>query len=161
MKAPAPKIKKIIFAYRGSKVPTMYTPYIDTYTKHQAKMDKLKEYVVENVKSSANTYKFDTNFDKNRLVVTRLAYEDGFSLKMKTSDGKTEKVKVFNAQGGFVSFVSGTGACHYTLTYYTPYLQLGALISAFSVFTYVGTLYAYVYLDMRKRNREELFMFAK
>ena len=158
---PAPRIKRVILATRGSKVQSSYSVYIDTYAKHKAKMDKLKEYQVSDVKSSANTYKFKTNFDKNRLVVTRLAYEDGFKLKMKTPDGKKQDVKVFNGQGGFVSFVSGVGDCSYTLEFYTPYLALGSYISAVGSFFYLTSFVAYFYFELRREEKEGLLLFAK
>ena len=156
---PAPKIKKIILATRGGKVQSSYSVYIDTYTKHKAKMDKLKQYVVTDVKSSANTYKFKTNFDKNRVVVTRLAYEDGFKLKMTGPDGKKQNLKVFNGQGGFVSFISGAGECSYKLEFVTPYLQLASYVSAATTFFYLTSFVGCFYLELRKQERDNLFLF--
>ena len=43
---------------------------------------------------------------------------------MKDENGKESDVKVFNGQGGFVSFISGKGACSYELEFYTPYLSI-------------------------------------
>ena len=131
-----------------------YNIYIDTFTKHQTKMNNLKQYVVEDVKSSANKYTFKTNFDMNRLVVTRLAYEKGFTLKMVDENGKKQKVNVFNGQGGFVSFVSGKGACSYTLEFYTPNLKVGSLVSSISTFIFASSIVGYLFIDMKKKEKE-------
>ena len=161
IKAPAPKIKKIILATRGQKVQSSYSVYIDSYTKHKAKMDKLKEYVVTDVKSSANTYKFKTNFDHNRVVVTRLAYEQGFKLTMKGPDGKKQDVRVFNGQGGFVSFVSGTGDCSYTLEFVTPFISIASFVSAVSTFFFLSSFVGAFYLELRRHEKENILLFAK
>ena len=139
----------------------MYDVWIDSYTKHEQKMNKLKEYVVTDVKSSANKYSFKTNFDKNRVVVTRLAYEKGFKLKMIDANGKKQDLKVFNGQGGFVSFISGTGECSYSLEFYTPNLAIGSIVSALSAFVFTSSIVGYLYLDMRKKEKETLHLFSR
>ena len=151
---PAPKIKKIIIVSRNDYMDTAYNLMIDTATAQKAKIDKLKEYVITDVKSSSNTYTFKTNFDKERVVVTRLAYEDGFSLKMVDSLGQEKTIKAFNAQGGFVSFVSGAGECSYKLEFYTPYLKVASYISSIGVLSFFTTLLACTYLELRKEERK-------
>ena len=124
-------------------------------------MNKLKEYVVSDVKTSANKYSFKTNFDKNRVVVTRLAYEKGFKLKMIDEQGVKHDLKVFNGQGGFVSFISGKGNCSYTLEFYTPYLAIGSLVSSISVFVFVSSIVGYLYLDLRRKEKEINNLFVR
>lgn len=150
----APKISKIIYAYRSFKINTYPTIYVGNADDYQLKIDKLKEYPVTDIRSSANKYTFKTNFEKNRVVVTRLAYEDGFKLKMIDANGNKHNVEVFNGQGGFVSFVSGTGNCSYVLEFETPYLAVASYISSIGVFTYVASLFAYLYIDLRKKEKE-------
>ena len=152
----APKIKKIIIVSRNSLMSNSFQVNVDTATKHNAKMDKLKQYVVTDVKSGTNKWSFKTNFDKERVVVTRLAYEEGFSLKMTDAFGNRKDVKVFNGQGGFVSFISGTGECTYELEFYTPYLKIGSLISSLSTFVFFSTMIAYMYVDLRRENKQLL-----
>ena len=157
----APKIKKVILVARNKEFyPYSYDVWIDTFTKHENKMNKLKQYVVTDVKSSANTYKFKTNFETNRVVVTRLAYEKGFKLKMVDENGNKQNLKVFNGQGGFVSFISGKGNCSYTLEFYTPNLAIGSLISSLSAFMFTSSIVGYLYLDMRKKEKEMLYPFS-
>ena len=150
----APKIKKIIIVDRGNMVNTTHHISIDSFTSQKAKNDLLKQYVVTDVKNYTNKYTFKTNFNKERIVVTRLAYEDGFTLKMVDSNGAKKDINVFNAQGGFVSFISGTGDCSYELTFMTPNLKKASLISSFGVFGYFATIVSYIFIDMRKKEQE-------
>ncbi len=147
----APKIKKIIFVSRGDKVDLNRSISIDTYTNYMVKISSLKENQLNDIKTTNNKYTFSTNFDKERIVVTRLAYEEGFKLFMKDDHGIKKDINVFNAQGGFVSFISGTGKCTYTLSYYTPNLKNGSLISSISILVYLSMVVSYVYLDLRKK----------
>ena len=157
----APKIKKIILAYRSSNINLYPTVTIETASEYEIKNDALKQYPVTDVVSKTNKWTFKTNFEKNRVVVTRLAYEDGFTLKMKDSSGKKQKVDVFNGQGGFVSFVSGTGQCTYELEFYTPYLELSSYASMIGVATFVSSLFAYLYLELRKQEKEFFNQFKR
>ena len=149
----APKIKKIIFVSRENKICNEYHVSIDTATSFNSKINHLKENLVTNVKVSANKYTFKTSFDKEKIVVTRLAYEDGFKLKMIDSYGTKKDLNVFNAQGGFVSFISGTGECSYELTYEVPNLKKGSLISVFGIILYTATIISFIYFDMRKKEQ--------
>ena len=150
----APRIKKIIFVNRKTEVNTSHYVSIDTYTNYQAKINKLKGYCVTDVLNKANKHTFKTNFDKERIVVTRLAYEDGFKLVMKDQNGNKKDINVFNGQGGFVSFISGTGNCSYELTFETPYLNIASLISSLGVVAYFSAIVSCAFIDMRKREKE-------
>lgn len=149
----APNISKIILAFRSSGINNYPTVGVMSATEYQAKIDALKAYPVIDVVVKTNKWKFKTNFEKNRVVVTRLAYEDGFKLKMVDSTGKKTNVNVFNGQGGFVSFVSGTGNCSYELSFETPYLKVASIVSIVGFITFTGSLVAYIYVDTRRRKR--------
>ena len=154
---PAPKISKIILASRGKNISYSYSIYVETYTGHNAKMQNLLKHQVTDVNSaSANKYTFKTNFKKERVIVTRLAYTDGFSVKIKDANGKVTKGKVFNGQGGFVSFISGVGECSYELEFYTPYLKLSGYVSAVAVFGAVTSYLAYFYFGIVHKKKREI-----
>lgn len=148
----APKIKKIIFVSRGDKIDLNHNVSIDTYANYKTKMSALKENQLNDIKIRNNKYTFATNFNKERIVVTRLAFEKGFKLSTKDAYGNKKDINVFNAQGGFVSFISGTGECTYELSYYTPNLKTGSLISSISAFVYLSLMASYIYLDLRKKS---------
>ena len=155
---PAPKISKIIFASRGKSIPYAFSIYVETYSGHRSKMQDLYKYQVTDVNSTkANKYTFKTNFEKERIVVTRLAYTDGFSLKIKDQSGKVTKGKVFNGQGGFASFISGVGECSYELTFETPYLKLASYVSAVAVFGTITSYLAYFYFGIMNKKKRETF----
>ena len=147
----APKISKIIIVSKNKRMAVDVDVLIGTNTLYEQQINNLKMYPVYDVISSTNSYKFKTNFEKERVVVTRLAYEDGFSLKITRSNGQKEKIKVFNGQGGFASFISGVGECSYELTYSTPYFGLGSLLSAIGVTAFLSSLISYYYIETRKK----------
>ncbi|MBO4856037.1 MAG: YfhO family protein [Bacilli bacterium] len=154
----APKIKKIIIVNRGKKVNFSHNIAIDTFTNHETKIASLKANTVFDVTSSTNKWTFKSDFASKRIVVTRLAYEDGFKLKMTDSAGNKKDVEVFNAQGGFVSFISGVGECSYELVFETPNLKMSSLISSFGVFAYFATIVSYVFIDMKQKEKEISFI---
>ena len=149
----APKIKKVIVVNREKKVNSSHEIAIDTFTNHETKMEKLRANTVTNIISQSNHWSFETSFDKERIVVTRLAYEKGFKLYMTDTLGNKKEVNVFNAQGGFVSFVSGTGNCTYELSFETPYLNVASLISSLGVFSYFATIVSFMYVDIRQKEK--------
>ena len=124
-------------------------------------MKGVREHQVSNVKHYTNKYMFDTNFEKERVVVTRLAYAKGFTLKMKDAEGKIKKVEVFNGQGGFVSFLSGVGECSYTLEFYTPNLQLGSYVSGVALIGFISSLSIYYYFGIFKNKEKEVLELLK
>ena len=154
---PAPKISKIIIASRGKNMPYSFSIYVDGYSAQKSRMANLyKNQVTDVVSSSANKYTFKTNFDKERVIVTRLAYTDGFTVKIKDKDGKITKGKVFNGQGGFASFISGVGECSYELEFYTPYLRISGYVSAVAVFGAVTSYLAYFYFGLVSKKKKEV-----
>lgn len=165
----APKIKKIIIATRDKLIDDYGKPsypnnikiYVDSYTNREERMKGVKEHQVSNVKHYTNKYTFDTNFEKERVVVTRLAYAKGFTLKMKDAEGKIKKVEVFNGQGGFVSFLSGVGECSYTLEFYTPNLQLGSYVSGVALIGFISSLSIYYYFGIFKNKEKEVLELLK
>ena len=157
---PAPKISKIIITTRGKHINSSFNIYIDKYSDRELRMRNIKQHQVTDVDSTRNNvFTFKTNFDKERLVVTRLAYADGFTLKIKDNKGNVRDAKVFNGQGGFVSFISGVGECSYELEFYTPHLKLAGYVSAVAAFSAVTSYLTYFYFGiLAKRKREVIEM---
>ena len=161
---PAPKIKKIIvvsrdkyiqdFAASNSTTPSML--YVDSYTAREERMKNLKEHMVYDVKAGTNKYTFKTNFDKERIIVTRLAYAKGFTVKMIDANGRKIDRPVFNGQGGLASFVSGTGECSYVLEFYTPYLKTASFISAIAVLGFMSSYMVYFYFGIIRNKEKEV-----
>ena len=150
----APRLKKIVVVSRSNKVDVGSTMYWDTYNNYLNRIQKFKDNPVENVVYKTNHFSFDTNYENERIIVTRLAYEDGFTVKMTDADGNKKNLTVFSTQGGFVSFVSGKGQCHYELDFYPPGLALGSYLSAVGTFVFFSTIvgYAYMHMYLNKKN---------
>ena len=151
--ADAPHIKKIVVVPRSNKTEIGNMIYYDTYNNYLSRIQKFKDNPVTDVVYKTNKFTFNTNYDNERVVVTRLAYEDGFTLKMKDAEGKTKKLTVFSTQGGFVSFVSGKGECSYELTFYPPGLALGSYLSAVGTFLFLSTVVSFAYMHTYLNNK--------
>ena len=90
------------------------------------------------------------NYEKKRIIVTQLAYEDGWSCVATHADGSKKDLKVISAQGGFVAFVSEAGDVSYSLDYYPPYLQTGCIVSCIGLFVFFSTMISYYYISTNK-----------
>lgn len=155
---PAPKIKNIIICARRSQVYSYLLEY-EGATSVQERINTLKQNPITDVKYRENHFDFKTNFNSKRVVVTQLPYEDGWTVKSIKSDGTKRELKVFKAQGGFVSFVSEVGDTSYEMDFYTPYLKEGSLLSLVGEFIFASTLiayYLYKFYQDDKKNKESL-----
>lgn len=103
-------------------LPTVTYEYYDTY---QARINELKKYAFENIKKTSDKMSFDTSYDKERMIVLQVPYDEGWHLKITDENGKEYDNTMYCATGGFISFVAPSGKIHYSLYYYTPGLSLG------------------------------------
>lgn len=153
----APKVSRIIIAMRNLKIPTNFSVYEDSYSNHIAKINALKQYPVEDVEMvDSDHYRFKTNYASSRVVVTRLAFEKGFKLKAINEHGKKENIPVYNAQGGFVSFIAKPGLYRYELSFYNPYLSVASLLSDVGIMMFVSSLIGAYYIDTKRKEKELL-----
>ena len=126
--------------------------YVEDYADYEVRRDALNEHLIENVKYQTDQFTFDTHYDKARFVVSRIAYDKGWSIKAKNNDTRESfDVKVYKGNGAFVSFVAPKGNISYEMTYMTPYLSGSYIISALSVTTFFASLMGY-HLFVEKKN---------
>ena len=147
---PAPQLAKIIVAHRERKIVSKYTLsriYYEKYTAQEERYAHLKQNAPTDVVYSTNKFTFKTNFSSSRVVVTQIAYEDGWSVIARNNLGEVKKLNVYMLQGGFVSFVAPSGNYSYELTYYTPYLELGSYLSDIGLFIFLTSYFGYLYMD--------------
>ena len=135
----------------------LYTSTVRFYSErksfYDARRDKLNENPIKNVIYQRDKFTFDTHYDKNLFVISRVAYDQGWSIKAKDNDtGKSFDVKVYKGNGGFISFVAPKGNISYTMTYMTPYLVPSYIISAFSVTGFFASMFGYHLYIEKKRN---------
>lgn len=152
----APHLKKIVLVSRNYKLDIGSSFYWDTYDNYLARLQKFLDNPITNIRYRANHFDFDTNFANERIIVTRLAYEDGFTIKMIDDNGNKKNLTPFATQGGFLSFVSGKGNCHYEVDFYPPGLALGSYLSAVGTFLFFSSAVAYAYMHMYL-NKKYLF----
>lgn len=110
--------------------------YREPYTDHQLRLEALKAHPLENYQHTENSMTFQTNFAEERMIVLNTAYDPGWRVKVTNEDNEVFKPIVYKAQGGFVGFLSGKGPSTYEVSYWTPYLTEGLIISlsGFSIF---------------------------
>ena len=126
--------------------------FTEKYSDYEVRREALNAYPIENVKYQKDKFTFDTHYDNARFVVSRVAYDKGWSIKAKNNDtGESFDVKVYKGNGAFVSFVAPKGNYSYTMTYNTPYLNISYLISALSVTGFFASVMGY-HLFVEKKN---------
>lgn len=160
---PAPQIKKIICVSRNYTLPRYSYFYVDSFDNYLDRLSMFNENPITDVYYTTNTFKFKTNYDKNRLIVSQLPFEEGWTVKIKDSQGNVTEPKIYKAQGGFVSFVSGKGECSYEMTFYPPGLRIGSYLSALGAFTFISTLFGYGYVSwyLKEKHTFEQEMWLK
>ena len=137
----------------------LYFPYItyqyeDDYNKDIA---ELKKSPLENISHTANTFSFDTSFDKDKMVVLQIPYDIGWSLFRSDSSNDQENIKIYKGQGGFISFYGEDGDYHYFLKYETPLLKEGIYLLAVGSLL-VGAYYlAYTRFYLNKKRYQRMF----
>ena len=110
----------------GSKFakPNITFEYYDSYKNN---IDSLKENELQDVVIGVNDVTFKSNYEGNKIVVLTIPYDEGWSLVRTDENGTSEDVKLYRAQGGFLSFVAENGNYSYKLRYVTPKLTNGMI----------------------------------
>ena len=128
--------------------------FTETKEQYEARRDALNADPVENVVYSADKFTFDTNYTRDKFVVSYVPYDAGWKLTAKNIEtGKTEKLKVYNGNGGFVSFVAPAGHYSYNLTYVTPYLTVSYIVSALTISSFFLSMVGYTICQNNKKKR--------
>ena len=126
--------------------------YVEDQAYYEVRRDAASTYLVENVKYSADKFTFTSIFATNRFVVSRVAYDKGWKITAKdNASGKTQAIKVYKGNGGFVSFVAPKGNYSYTMTYETPYLGIAYLVSALATTSFFVSMVGYHIYQNKKR----------
>ena len=130
-----------------------FAVYEETYASFLQQINKLKAYPLENVVVTTNGAKFTTNFDHTRIVVTTIPYDAGWSLTIKDSNGNETKPEIFKGQGGFCSFIAPSGNISYKMSYYTPNLKKGIMITLAGFVLFFSTFASYALVDKFKNKK--------
>jgi uncharacterized membrane protein YfhO len=149
-------VKKVIIVPAADGIVYQNTDiYIETYDHILNKLDALNQYPLTDVEYDTNYFAFKTDFLQTRFIVTQVAYGEGWKVFATGENGETSQLKTYNAQGGFVGFVSQAGATSYEMIYYTPYLATGVIVAFSGFLIFGGAIGLGAYLDLKKRAKEE------
>lgn len=143
-------LKKIVIVVNGDHVYRNFDLYAKPFQNYINLYNDLQKNALINPKKSINRYTFSTNFDKEKFVVTQLAYHHGFKVKIKKKDGKILTPKIYNSQGGFVGFVAPKGEAEHEISYKTPQISSGIAITCLSAAFYVGGVLTIFFLEKRR-----------
>lgn len=130
----------------------VYQQYYDTYL---ASINKIKSNLLENVKVHKNNATFTTNYDSDKIVVTTIPYDEGWSLTRTSNNKESNVQQIFKAQGGFCAFIASSGEFSYNLKYFTPKLKEGLLISLMGFVLFGMTIGVNYFISKRKVFKEE------
>lgn len=134
-----------------------YNVYSESKASWDNRLSILMQNSLKNVKYvDFNTYTFDTDYDKTKVVVTNIAYEKGWKLYAKNSDGKYENIPTFLGQGGFVSFLAKQGQTSYIMKYINPDFAFALKFTDTALVILVGSYAIYVFID--DYNRKKMFL---
>ena len=138
--------------YQSYLYDTTLSMYQESKLAYEARRNKLNENPIDNVKYQKDKFTFETHYNEDRFVVSRVAFDKGWSIKTKNNEtGEKTKIKVYKGNGGFVSFVAPKGNYSYTMTYVTPYLTSTYVISALSTTGFFVSMLAYHLYSEKKR----------
>ena len=127
------------------------TLHRERYTDYLTRLEMHTQFPLENYTYTENTMAFTTNFEQSRFIVLNTAYDPGWKVTRIDGNNNRTSVPVYKAQGGFVSFVSGTGQTRYEVRYWTPYLTEGLWITLAGLSIFGGVIGATYWIQKRKR----------
>jgi uncharacterized membrane protein YfhO len=131
---------------------TMFYPvlYREPYSDYLQRLDQLNAYPLEQFSHTKNTMSFETNFEQSRFIVLQTPFDPGWKVTYRNEQGEKVSPKVYKAQGGFIGFVSGEGLTRYDVTYWTPFLSEGLLLSLSGFVLFGGVHGAAFYIQRKK-----------
>ncbi len=123
-----------------------------TYIRQNDPEDPTDDYLLHDVKTkNGDSFTFKTYYSEDQLVVTQLAYDEGWKIKV---DG--EETKTYRVDGGFVGFVAPAGERSYSLVYETPQLKGALAISSVGFFLYLSYVaYDYIRIELAYKKAKE------
>ena len=107
-----------------------------------------------NIQNDVNAFTFDTDFKKDRIVVTTLGFDKGWQGTVTAPDGSKSNLQMLKLDGGLVGFVAkgaSDSVYHYELRYVTPYSSLGVaawVVGSLAFGSYLGLSLLW---DIRKK----------
>ena len=95
--------------------------------------EKLKKESLQNVELGVNEILGDITVSKDKILVLSIPYNSGFKAYV---DG--EEASLVKANGMYMAVELSKGSHHIQLTYRTPYLLTGAVLSVLGLLAFAG-----------------------
>ncbi|MBP5216706.1 MAG: YfhO family protein, partial [Bacilli bacterium] len=114
--------------------------------------DPTDDYLLHDVKTiNRDSFTFKTYFSEEQLVVTQIAFDEGWKVKV---NGK--ELSTYRLNGGFVGFIAPAGEQSYSFFYETPRLKGALAIAAVGTFLYFGYLaYDFIRAELAYKKAKE------
>ena len=150
-------VSKIIICPMGDKYygSDYMSIYFEKYSETIGKLSKAADNGIYDVSRNVNNFSFRTNYEKEKFVVTQLAFTQGWKIKATLSDGTTKELKLYNSQGGFAGFVAPKGSVTYEMSYITKDFVKWAIVSATAFLGLAALTVAPIIIKKRKEKRGE------
>lgn len=118
--------------FRGLDINISYQNDIES-KQNEINKNKLYDVVYKN-----NKFTFKTNSESNKIAVTNIPFDEGWTLK---SNGINKEY--FNVNGGFIGFITDKGETEYELSYFTPNLKEGIVATGIGILLYIALYFVY------------------
>jgi len=156
------QIKYIIVCplqFREESRPVSYRTWMQIHYMPWEKVNSIYDAAIAssptNVKFSVNDFSFETNYAQERFVCSQLAYTKGWKVSAYVN-GKEQKLKVYNAQGGFAGFVAPAGHVTYKMTYVTNDLLLWGGVTAGAVLALAAFTITPIIVKKKKEKNQDV-----
>jgi len=117
------------------------------------------EHGLKNVVSSTDKFTFSTSFSSPKMVTTTLGYDAGWNCKATTTGASGQKItedcQMYRLDGGLVGFYAPKGEATYVLSYTTPSLKTGLVLTYLGLIAFFGYEIALFVLHYKKRMKEK------
>ena len=113
----------------------------------QAVQDEINAKTFKNVKYSNNKFTFNGTNSEEKIAVTNIPFDAGWSLKINGEDAK-----IFKVNGGFVGFITPVGEASYELKYFTPKLKTGLISTGAGLIMFIALFFVY------RRKRSDILL---
>lgn len=143
----------------GATAINIYPQNLTMYVTGKKDMLRQQQKLVENSlkdvkKENANEYSFSSDYSSDRIVVTELGFDKGWSLKATKEDGTVVDCPVYKLDGGLVGFCAPQGKTTYILSYKTPYLTGGTVLACLGT-ACLGGFGIYSFIRNTKKRKDK------
>ena len=126
-------------------------------------MAQLQEDKLQNVYTDTDRFTFETKYSEDRLVLTQLGYDKGWSVIATLPDGTKQNLPILKLNGGLVGFAApgltqedGTPLrIRYEMCYVTPGASYSGLAFGIGLVS-LSAYFAVSYLLKKKKKEQEL-----